>query len=77
MLFEDHSTIFCAKNLKIYEHFMSNGKFQCNFLNEISNSTSTKNKWISLLSECYRLSTIVLSMMSTFRHRPCNLIGEF
>ena len=51
---------------------MSNGK-----LNEISNSTSTKNKWISLLSECYRLSTIVLSMMSTFRHRPCNLIGEF
>ena len=34
---------------------MSDGKFPVYFFNKISNSISTTNKWISLLSDCYRL----------------------
>ena len=34
---------------------MSDGKFPVYFCNKIQNPISTKDRWISLLSECYRL----------------------
>ena len=39
---------------------MSNGKFPVHFFNKIENPISTKNKWISLLPECYNLRKIEL-----------------
>ena len=35
MHFEDHNATFCIENLKIYENFMSDGKFPMYFFNKI------------------------------------------